>query len=430
MSKKIIKAHQKVVSDSMEEKKRFHLYKAGKLWLVAGMATFSFATAELTTQAVSADTVNPATPETSAKTATSSASGSVTLKAASSISAPNSVSVASSAATPSSATSSAASSQPSSATSSATSSEASSSASSKATSSATSKAASSEASSSASSKAAPSVSSKASSAVSSTASKATSSTAVKTKASTASTSTSSAASKDDAQADQKLNAQLKLGQVATVKQNGAQLILTIAKNQMLTQAQRDAIIDYAKKNHLSIEGLPKQTRANADTAATTDLSSTLFDKNTTKKGAAHDGDTITSDGTTLTISQLTDAAHNHVLSTAEVNRIVAYVKANNLKVVDTTNKMVNEIWYTDGSVTWGEARIDPTKKPIKALRVVSDPVLGIIATTVAEVRAAKWFLQIDLKSSDTEWSNSATPGMGVWYSKQFYYYGEDGSLQR
>jgi hypothetical protein len=47
MSKKIIKASQKVARDTMEEKKRFHLYKSGKLWLVAGLATLSFATGEL-----------------------------------------------------------------------------------------------------------------------------------------------------------------------------------------------------------------------------------------------------------------------------------------------------------------------------------------------------------------------------------------------
>lgn len=50
MSKRIIKANQKVLHDSMEEKKRFHLYKSGKLWLVAGLATLSFATGGLSSQ--------------------------------------------------------------------------------------------------------------------------------------------------------------------------------------------------------------------------------------------------------------------------------------------------------------------------------------------------------------------------------------------
>ena len=47
MSEDNKRAHQKVVRDSLVRKEHYRLYKAGKLWLIAGMTTASFALATM-----------------------------------------------------------------------------------------------------------------------------------------------------------------------------------------------------------------------------------------------------------------------------------------------------------------------------------------------------------------------------------------------
>lgn len=401
MSKKIIKASQKVARDTMEEKKRFHLYKSGKLWLVAGLATLSFATGELAaqaqTQSVHADV-------TTSKAATSSAASSATaLKSSvaassSATSAPASSAVTSSAAssaTPSSATSSTAASDASSAASS-SSSQASSSSSSEATSSASSKADTDQKSSAVNSSSA--TTAKSSAATSSSASTAkssaanASSSATTAKSSAASTSsaaansssatkktTSSAAS--SAASSKELNTKFHLDDVATIKQDGDELILDVAANKKLTDEQYQAIVDYATRNHLTVKGLSKQEQATHKTTASgEDLSGKFFATGSTKKGAAHDGDTITLDGDTITISL--DSTKYHYLTKAETEALLDYIQSNNLKLVDNTVKSITTITFTDG--TTGHSKTDGghTKDDMLGYETrTSDPLVFLLGDT-------------------------------------------------
>ncbi|ANZ61455.1 hypothetical protein AYR62_08735 [Secundilactobacillus paracollinoides] len=62
MKKTMEKAHQKMLQDTSEEKYRVKLYKAGRLWLAAGMMTLAFGLVSVTGQVrVSADDTTPTT---------------------------------------------------------------------------------------------------------------------------------------------------------------------------------------------------------------------------------------------------------------------------------------------------------------------------------------------------------------------------------
>lgn len=373
MSKRIIKANQKVLHDSVEEKKRFHLYKSGKLWLVAGLATLSFATgglsSQLMPQSVHADVAtSTAATKTDDSTTSSAASSAAPSAAALKTSVATSSAVSSSAtsvatsSTTSSATSSSASSEASSATTSeatstasSSSSKASSASSSEATSKATSKAAdqnSSAASSSATSKANSSSASKASSAATTKSSSKATSAATKSAAATTNSSAVKKAitsAKSSAASSQELKTKFHLDDVATVKQTGNQLVFSVAANKKLTDEQYQAIVDYATRNHLKVKGLSKQAQATHKTSAGTDLSDQFFAKHSTDKNAAHDGDSITLNGDVVTISLLTDVSHEHYLAHAETQKLYDYIKANNLKVVDQTLVEYNNYYDAEGN---------------------------------------------------------------------------------
>lgn len=373
MSKRIIKANQKVLHDSVEEKKRFHLYKSGKLWLVAGLATLSFATrglsSQLMPQSVHADVAtSTAATKTDDSTTSSAASSAAPSAAALKTSVATSSAVSSSAtsvatsSTTSSATSSSASSEASSATTSeatstasSSSSKASSASSSEATSKATSKAAdqnSSAASSSATSKANSSSASKASSAATTKSSSKATSAATKSAAATTNSSAvkkATTSAKSSAASSQELKTKFHLDDVATVKQTGNQLVFSVAANKKLTDEQYQAIVDYATRNHLKVKGLPKQAQATHKTSAGTDLSDQFFAKHSTDKNAAHDGDSITLNGDVVTISLLTDVSHEHYLAHAETQKLYDYIKANSLKVVDQTLVEYNNYYDAEGN---------------------------------------------------------------------------------
>jgi LPXTG-motif cell wall-anchored protein len=393
MPKKVIKASQKVRRNLVEEKKHFRLYKAGKLWLVAGLATLSFATSELgaNMQDVHADTatnqvVDNAQQKPASATAlkNSAAATSATSAPVSSASASTATSVADSS------TSSAATSSATSSATSATSSSATSSSSSKADSASSSKAdsaSSSEATSSSSSKADSASSSKADSSAASKASSA--STTKKSSAATSSSNTNNSknvTSKKNkpSKKDQELNAKLNLGKVASVHQDKKKLTVVLGKNQTLTQEQYDAIVDYATRNHLKVMGLPKQVNASHKTTASDgDVSDQFFTKGSTKKGGAHDGDSIILNGDTLTISQ--DASKYHYLTKAESDKLLDYIKANKLKVVDNTVTSIYSYIYADGTT-----KHKREKGYVSGDARVSDPLVYLLSDTNQSSGDSNW----------------------------------------
>ncbi|WP_159293086.1 mucin-binding protein [Pediococcus pentosaceus] len=395
MSKRIIKANQKVLHDSMEEKKRFHLYKSGKLWLVAGLATLSFATgglsSQLMPQSVHADVAT--------STAATKTDDSTTSSAASSA-APSAAALKTSVAT-------------SSATSSSASSEASSASSSEATSKATSKAAdqnSSATSSSATSKANSSSASKASSAAttksgSKATSAATKSVAATTNSSAVKKATTSA--KSSAASSQELKTKFHLDDVATVKQTGNQLVFSVAANKKLTDEQYQAIVDYATRNHLKVKGLPKQSQATHKASAGTDLSNQFFAKHSMDKNAAHDGDSITLNGDVVTISLVTDVSHAHYLTHAETQKLYDYIKSKNLKVVDQTLVEYNSYYDAKGNLLSRNTDRSNYEGDFATIEYrCSDPLIGLFYQAGKENsrfwKDTKWYQDI-LDSRDGHW---------------------------
>ncbi|MDD1390221.1 KxYKxGKxW signal peptide domain-containing protein [Pediococcus pentosaceus] len=399
MSKRIIKANQKVLHDSMEEKKRFHPYKSGKLWLVAGLATLSFATgglsSQLMPQSVHADV---ATSTAATKTDDSTTSSAATSSATSS-----SASSEASSATTSEATSTANSS----------SSKASSASSSEATSKATSKAAdqnSSAASSSATSKANNSSASKASSAATTKSSSKATSAATKSAAATTNSSAvkkATTSAKSSAASSQELKTKFHLDDVATVKQTGNQLVFSVAANKKLTDEQYQAIVDYATRNHLKVKGLPKQAQATHKTSAGTDLSDQFFAKHSMDKNAAHDGDSITLNGDVVTINLLTDASHAHYLTHAETQKLYDYIKSKNLKVVDQTLAEYNSYYDAKGNLLSRNTDRSNYEGDFATIEYrCSDPLIGLFYQAGKENskfwKDTKWNQDI-LDSRDGHW---------------------------
>ena len=395
MSKRIIKANQKVLHDSMEEKKRFHLYKSGKLWLVAGLATLSFATgglsSQLMPQSVHADVAT--------STAATKTDDSTTSSAASSA-APSAAALKTSVAT-------------SSATSSSASSEASSASSSEATSKATSKAAdqnSSATSSSATSKANSSSASKASSAATTKSSSKATSAATKSVAATTNSSAvkkATTSAKSSAASSQELKTKFHLDDVATVKQTGNQLVFSVAANKKLTDEQYQAIVDYATRNHLKVKGLPKQSQATHKASAGTDLSNQFFAKHSMDKNAAHDGDSITLNGDVVTISLVTDVSHAHYLTHAETQKLYDYIKSKNLKVVDQTLVEYNSYYDAKGNLLSRNTDRSNYEGDFATIEYrCSDPLIGLFYQAGKENsrfwKDTKWYQDI-LDSRDGHW---------------------------